>query len=687
MSDLTTKCSRCGATVSPGCLQGICPACLLALNLSAPTEEFGPEGTHVSRSPLPPGPSVEELASLFPQLEILGPLGRGGMGAVYKARQPRLDRLVALKILLRRDGDPAGGKAFAERFCREARALARLAHPDIVGVYDYGEAGGYPYLIMEYVDGLTLRQLLQRGKLQPEEALAIVPKICDALHFAHQQGVVHRDIKPENILIDKEGRVKIADFGIAKIVHPDIGQQILTGGKDVIGTPHYMAPEQVERPGTVDHRADIFSLGVVFYEMLTGELPLGKFRPPSSKVTVDVRLDEIVLRALEKEPERRYQHISQVKTDVENVSTSSGTLSEAPLPNDARKRARERKSACVAASGLGLGTISMLATATQVSAGLPTFLSVCGAAGMLAAAIHFSKKAWERPQAAVAEGAPASIARVLPPSLVLLCVLMLVQGFYAVLETLLRQQPGLAIFPTSVCMVTGVGLLFLRRWARILALAWVWVSYVLYLVLGLLMVRAQFLWSNVDLKTEIMGRGIEAPRYYVVAVLLFVSAAFMVPWTHWLLTRDHIKRFFGIEGGASQTRRSQKWGFAIGVTVILATLFTWMAMPKRLGAMLSGKVTSVETGKPVQAEIIVMGSKLREGRTTTDRNGCYTIQVPPDAGLLYRDDTGDHFIDPVIAVQAGGFEPADIELGKTRSVSYYKRVYDFQLQPLSQPKE
>ena len=155
-----------------------------------------------------------------------------------------------------------------------------------------------------------------------------------ALQYAHDQGIVHRDIKPENILLDKQGRVKIADFGIAKILGREGKDSTLTEGKQVIGTPHYMAPEQVEKPQTVDHRADIYSLGVVFYEMLTGELPLGRFAPPSRKAQIDVRLDEVVLHTLEKEPERRYQHASQVRTDVETIAGTAPpqgiVLSKAP---------------------------------------------------------------------------------------------------------------------------------------------------------------------------------------------------------------------------------------------------------------------------------------------------------------------------------------------------------------------
>ncbi len=297
----------------------------MALNLATQTEapgaEAGTGGTQRVPPPPEPAPPIEEIARQFPQLEVLELLGRGGMGVVYKARQPRLNRFVALKILAReKEKDPR----FAERFTREAQALARLNHPNIVAVYDFGETNGLYYLLMEFVDGMSLRQLLQTRKLAPEEALVIVPSICEALQYAHQQGIVHRDIKPENILLDKQGRVKIADFGIAKLLGADGRVESLTGEQGVVGTPHYMAPEQVERPSVVDHRADIFSLGVVFYEMLTGELPLGKFAPPSRMVKMDVRLDEVVLHALEKEPERRYQQASQVKTDVETIAKTEG---------------------------------------------------------------------------------------------------------------------------------------------------------------------------------------------------------------------------------------------------------------------------------------------------------------------------------------------------------------------------
>ena len=269
----------------------------------------------------PPDPF--ELARHFPHLEILELLGQGGMGAVYKARHRRLDRLVALKIL---PSEVSADPAFAERFTREARACARMNHPHVVTLYDFGEAGGLYYLLMELVDGVNLRRMITGGKLEPREALAIVPQICEALQYAHDEGIVHRDIKPENILLDKKGRVKIADFGLAKLVHRDdtpAGRAAftLTGSQQVMGTPHYMAPEQTERPQGVDHRADIYSLGVVFYEMLTGELPLGRFAAPSHKgksTFASMRS----FRAHSRRSRNAAISTRALKTDVERISST-----------------------------------------------------------------------------------------------------------------------------------------------------------------------------------------------------------------------------------------------------------------------------------------------------------------------------------------------------------------------------
>ena len=306
------SCQHCEKTLDAKTIQGLCPACLMKAGWPT-SDKTEPDGFEP--------PAIEAVAGLFPKLEILALIGRGGMGAVYKARQPDLDRLVALKILARQpDTDPG----FSERFMREARALAKLSHPNIVAVHDFGHTGDLSYFIMEYVDGPNLREIERAGQLSPKEALEIIPQICSALQFAHDAGVVHRDIKPENVLLDQAGCVKIADFGLAKIMGTEPTNFTLTEPNHVMGTPHYMAPEQVEHPRDVDHRADIYSLGVVFYEMLTGELPLGKFAPPSGKVEVDVRLDEVVLRTLEKEPARRYQHVSEVRTQVQTIVSTPG---------------------------------------------------------------------------------------------------------------------------------------------------------------------------------------------------------------------------------------------------------------------------------------------------------------------------------------------------------------------------
>jgi serine/threonine protein kinase len=245
------------------------------------------------------------------------------MGAVCKVRQKELNHPAALKIL---PEAVASDPRFTERFLREARLLASLSHPHIVTVYEFGQRNGLYLLLMEFVDGVTLRQASMAGpikRLAPKEGLAVVGQLCDALQFAHDEGVVHRDIKPENILIDKRGRVKIADFGLAKLLGKPADLPTLTSTHQLMGTPAYMAPEQVEGRPVIDHRADIYSLGVVFYELLTGELPLGRFQPPSAKAELDARLDEVVFRTLEKAPDRRYQQASQLRTDTDAIRSSS----------------------------------------------------------------------------------------------------------------------------------------------------------------------------------------------------------------------------------------------------------------------------------------------------------------------------------------------------------------------------
>ena len=354
---------------------GLCPQCLVRAGRPSGVETGA--GSRVRFVP----PSVDELARVFPELEILQLIGQGSMGAVYKARQKQLQRLVALKILPPEVGaDPA----FAGRFTREAQALAQLNHPGIVTLYEFGQAGGMPFFLMEFVDGVNLGQAMANDRISAREALSIVPQICDALQFAHDQGIVHRDIKPENILLDRRGRVKVADFGLAILAggrsEPApaagllAGAVTLTEAGKVVGTPRYMSPEQLRSPREVDHRADIYALGVVFYQMLTGELPGKTIEPPSHRVHLDVRLDEIVLRALEQKPERRFQHASDLKTCVQRIAGGSGNPAEANGGTAPARRGLFSRTAVVSSLIIGcvIVALALIASRPQPTETKPT---------------------------------------------------------------------------------------------------------------------------------------------------------------------------------------------------------------------------------------------------------------------------------------------------------------------------
>lgn len=300
-------------------LHGLDPGELLARGINT----VRPSGGMQNWTP----PSAEELARLLPQYEIECLIGQGGMGAVYKGFQKKLGRTIAIKVL---PVELTANPEFAARFEREARTLAKLQHPGIVSIYDYGQTSDeHPYFVMEYVEGTDLRRLMQGPGLNPEQALEIIVQVCEALNAAHRQGVVHRDIKPANILITKDGRMKLADFGLAR---PDREEhESITVSNMVMGTPDYMAPEQ--HGGHSDHRTDIFALGLMLYEMLTGQLPRGAFVAPSRKVQVDVRIDEVVLKALQEEPNLRYQQASEMKTDVDTIRSGP----EVPQPPQASR--------------------------------------------------------------------------------------------------------------------------------------------------------------------------------------------------------------------------------------------------------------------------------------------------------------------------------------------------------------
>jgi tRNA A-37 threonylcarbamoyl transferase component Bud32 len=419
------RCPECDSQVSAsGAAGGLCPRCLIKQGMAGQ----GPTMTGGGGGHFQP-PAVEELAASFPKLEILELIGQGGMGAVYKARQPGLDRFVALKILspeLVRDA------AFAERFGREARTLAKLSHPHIVGIHDFGEIDGMFFLIMEYVDGATLREVMRTGRLSTIDSLGLVPQLCGALQFAHDAGVVHRDIKPENILLDHSGRVKIADFGLAKLIAPGGAEGVsLTGSGAVMGTPAYMAPEQIEHPLDVDHRADIYAVGVVFYEMLTGELPLGRFDPPSNKVKLDIRLDGVVLRALAKEPMRRYQFASEVTADLKQIDDSEAQPAPPPAASQAGQRTIDIKRPPI---------VSWIAAYSLILAGLLPTLAAAASLYMLVGA-----------RGSFLASPPASLHIGGPPGRSLI---------------LLTCGASLSVMLAIWHLVAGLGALKLRNWGR-----------------------------------------------------------------------------------------------------------------------------------------------------------------------------------------------------------------------------
>jgi serine/threonine protein kinase len=262
-------------------------------------------------------PMAVELEPLFPGYHDFSFIDRGGMGAVYAATQRSLERRVAIKILPPEMGQDV---AFVDRFHQEARLLARLQHPHIVAIYDFGRnESGHLFIVMEYVEGNSLLDIMKLARLPVAKALEVTTQICEALQFAHDQGVIHRDIKPTNILIDVWGRVRVADFGLAKLaaVSPSAPMTSRTGL--AMGTPGYAAPEQRRGDAGLDHRADVFSLGVTLYEMLTGHLPMGVFEPPSKKSESPAILDKVVTRALREKPGDRYQRAGELRSAIHSA--------------------------------------------------------------------------------------------------------------------------------------------------------------------------------------------------------------------------------------------------------------------------------------------------------------------------------------------------------------------------------
>lgn len=323
-------------TPQPSELQGLDPKDLLRAGLETvppvtlPPQPVDPDATIAVAGPRPSQPSApqvelplpEELTALLPAgaYHVESFLGQGGMGAVYKGMQVRLKRPVAIKIMHRALGKDYD---FEQRFEREAQAMAKLNHPNIVSVIDFGEAGpDYLYIVMELVNGADLMDVIRGGQMTQEMALTLLPQICDALQFAHDHGIVHRDIKPSNIMLTRDGRIKMADFGLAKRFDAESSFRTQTGTG--MGTPDYAAPEQFDPNSNIDHRADIYALGVMIYQMITGTLPRGVWKPPSQRAEVAPQWDSIVSRAMQSDPKDRYQQASEVKTDVSSIPLAGG---------------------------------------------------------------------------------------------------------------------------------------------------------------------------------------------------------------------------------------------------------------------------------------------------------------------------------------------------------------------------
>ncbi|MEI6675340.1 MAG: serine/threonine-protein kinase [Verrucomicrobiota bacterium] len=294
-------------------------------------------------------PDPARLAPLFPGYEIEFLIATGGMGAVYKAVQLSLERSVAIKILPREFGQD---ESYRASFEAEAKAMARLNHPNLIGVYDFGEVDGMLFIIMEFVPGKTLFHSAHGIAIAANEAARIVADVCMGLAHAHEYGILHRDIKPGNILLDQQARPKIGDFGLAR----PIGSAV-KDGETIFGTPHYTAPEVLKFPNSVGVRADIFSVGVVLHELLTGRLPAAVSRPPSAICGCDHRFDAIVRRATHPSAHLRYASAAEMANDlraiIHAVPAPAVSAKVRPIVPPARHQAPVRKAIAAPAKSSG----------------------------------------------------------------------------------------------------------------------------------------------------------------------------------------------------------------------------------------------------------------------------------------------------------------------------------------------
>ncbi len=393
MSD-TTVCSRCGKTVSGESSTATCPDCGTpcadaASTLTPNTGEWkaadsatdaattlGLPGTTPNRRD---GPA---LPRTFAGYELLEELGSGGMGVVYKARQVRADRIVALKII---KGTALDG-FLRERFRTEAQALARVQHSHIVQIFDVGEENGVPYFSMEYVAGGSLGQRLKREALPITETARLTELLARAIEAAHQAGVLHRDLKPSNVLLDNDGEPRITDFGLAKRLGQDDG---LTAADDLLGTPGYMAPEQCGgKKELIGPATDVYTLGATLFEMLAGrppfrgDTPLATLNlvlhaepaPPSHlRGGIPAELEAICLKCLEKEPSRRYASAAALADDVGRFRRGESTVASGGRCAGRRNSGRtvRRRRAAVAVAALLLLTAAVTAGLVRLNSPRP----------------------------------------------------------------------------------------------------------------------------------------------------------------------------------------------------------------------------------------------------------------------------------------------------------------------------
>lgn len=333
---------------------GFCPACALG-GFLVERRQYSGAGWLKAWAP----PPVAELQPLFADYTLLGLVGRGGMGAVYKAVQKKLDRVVAIKIL---PPELGWNPALQERFLREAQTLAKLNHPGIVTIHDSGASQDLYYLVMEYVDGPNLREYLADNPLSPRQALELGIRFCRTMEAAHAAGIVHRDLKPENILVPSLEQAKIADFGVAKVFGGTPADDRAAVAATALGSGCFMAPEQRNCPAEVDFRADIYSLGVILYWLVTGVHPEPEPVPPSQALAgLGTHCDRVVMRAVSGDPARRFQSMEEMRLELESVLDSEGRAeAEALARENARRQRWHLRLAILGVSLAGLAGLALL---------------------------------------------------------------------------------------------------------------------------------------------------------------------------------------------------------------------------------------------------------------------------------------------------------------------------------------